>query len=453
MCAVASDSTLPATDQEVRVRLLALAWPAMLENFMHGAMFMINTALAGRLGAEALAGAGIANFTMFFVFGAVFGIGAGTLAMVARAYGANNIDEAIAAGRHGVILAIPLTLLVVVLFMVYARQILQLVGAEPAIVDIGTPYLVVGAAFLPFQTVVVIVGSIMRGHGDTRTPMVAAALMAGLDLLIGILLVFNIAGPRGLGLTGIAIAMSVARIFAAIFILWAVRRSPLRAAVIGRYRVDINMLKRLSRVSGPAALEQMIMIGGIMAVSIIGLQLGTVSFAAQNIIGPIISIAFMPSFGLGIAASAAVGQSLGAGDPRLAHRFGREAAIGGVLLSALVALFVIVFPRPLASVFTNDIAVIDTAETPLRVIGFFIPAIGLATTLPGALRGAGDTRAMLLISLFSLWAVRVPISIVLGLVCGFGLTGLWIGAGVNYIVLSITAIVRFASGRWQHIRL
>ena len=111
----------------------------MLENFMQSAMFMINTALAGRLGAEALAGAGIANFTMFFVFGAVFGIGAGTLAMVARAYGANNIEEAIAAGRQGIILAIALTLLVVVLFMVYARQILQLVGAEPAIVDIGTP--------------------------------------------------------------------------------------------------------------------------------------------------------------------------------------------------------------------------------------------------------------------------------------------------------------------------
>ena len=425
----------------------------MLESFMQSAMFMINTALAGRLGAEALAGAGIANFTMFFVFGAVFGIGAGTLAMVARAYGANNIEEAIAAGRQGIILAIALTLLVVVLFMVYARQILQLVGAEPAIVDIGTPYLVVGAAFLPFQTVVVIIGSIMRGHGDTRTPMVAAVLMVGLDLLIGILLVFDIAGPRGLGLTGIAIAMSVARIFAAIFILWATRRSPLRAAVIGRYRVDINMLKRLFRVAGPTALEQMITIGGIMAFSIIGLRLGTTSFAAQNVIGPIISIAFMPSMGLGIAASAAVGQSLGAADPRLAYRFGRQAAIGGLLLSSLVALLVILFPRLLLAVFTSDIAVIDAGETPLRVIGFFIPAIGLGTTLPGALRGAGDTRAMLLISLVTLWVIRVPLAIILGLVAGFGLTGLWIGAGINYIVLAIAAVVRFKSGRWQHIRL
>ena len=420
---------------------------------MQSAMFVFNTALAGRLGAEALAAAGIANFTMFFVFGAVFGIGAGTLAMVARAYGASNIDEALLAGRHGLLLAITLTMVVVLLLTVYARQIMELVGAEPAIVEIGSPYLVVGAAFLPFQTLVVIVGSIMRGHGDTRTPMIAAVLMAGLDLLIGVLLVFDIVGPGGLGLTGIAIAMSVARIIAAIFILWAVRRSPLREAVFGRYRIDTKMLRRLSRVSGPAALEQMITIGGIMAFSIIGLQLGTVSFAAQNVIGPIISIAFMPSFGLGIAASAAVGQSLGAGDPRLAHRFGREAAIGGVLLSSLVALVVIVFPRPLVAVFTNDIAVIDTAETPLRVIGFFLPAVGLGTTLPGALRGAGDTRAMLLVSLFSLWAVRVPIAIVLGLVAGFGLTGLWIGAGINYIVISIGAIARFASGRWQQIRL
>ena len=89
------------------------------------------------------------------------------------------------------------------------------------------------------------------------------------------------------------------------------------------------MQRRLLRVSGPAVGEMFITIGGIMAFSIIGLQLGTVSFAAQNVVGPIMSLAYMPSLGLGVAASTAVGQSLGARDPQLAHRYGREAAIAG----------------------------------------------------------------------------------------------------------------------------
>ena len=82
-----------------------------------------------------------------------------------------------------------------------------------------------------------------------------------------------------------------------------------------------------------------------------------------------------------------------------------------------------------------------------------MPIVGLATILPGALRGAGDTRVMLLISLLALWTIRVPLALSLGIVLGFGLTGLWIGAGINYLAIAAASLARFASGRWQTIRL
>ena len=100
------------------------------------------------------------------------------------------------------------------------------------------------------------------------------------------------------------------------------------------------------------------------------------------------------------------------------------------------------------TVFTSDVAVIDAGEGPVRIVGLFMPALGLATTLPGALRGAGDTRVMLLISLLALWIVRVPLALVLGFWAGFGLAGIWAAAGINYVVLGTVALARFVSGRW-----
>lgn len=436
--------TLP----QIRRRLFALGWPAMLENLMQSALFMINTALAGRLGAEALAAAGISNFLMFFTFSLFFGMSIGALALVARAYGGRDLTTAHTAGRQGMLTAVAASFISVFVLVFLADPILRLVGGSEDLVVLAAPYLAISALSAPLQTVVVMVGAVQRGAGDTRTPMLGSVLMAAVDLVIGLLLVSG-----GFGLLGIAVAMGAARVATAGFMLAAIYRSPYRAGVFGSYRPDWPMQRRLLKVSGPAVGEMFISVGGIMAFSIIGLQLGTVSFAAQNVVGPIISLAYMPSLGLGIAASTAVGQSLGARNPQLAHLYGREAAIGATLVSTAVGVLMFLFPRVLLSTFTTDPAVLDAAELPVRTVALFMPIVGIATTMPGALRGAGDTRAMLLISLLALWIIRVPLALGLGIVLGFGLTGMWIGAGVNYLTIAIASLVRFASGRWQTIRL
>ena len=420
----------------------------MLENLMQSALFMINTALAGRLGAEALAAAGISNFLMFFTFSLFFGMSIGALALVARSFGGRDLAAAHTAGRQGMLTAVAASFISVFVLVFLADPILRLVGGSDDLVALAAPYLALSAVSAPLQTVVVMVGAVQRGVGDTRTPMLGAVLMAAVDLVVGALLVAG-----GFGLQGIAVAMGVARLATAAFMLAAIYRTPHRAGTFGSYRPDWAMQRRLLKVAGPAVGEMFITVGGIMAFSIIGLQLGTVSFAAQNVVGPIISLAYMPSLGLGIAASTAVGQSLGARDPQLAHRYGREASLAATLVSTLVGVVMFLIPRTLLSAFTTDPAVLDAAELPVRTVALFMPVVGLATTMPGALRGAGDTRAMLLISLLALWVIRVPLALGLGLLGGFGLTGMWIGAGINYLTIAAASLARFASGRWQTIRL
>ena len=425
----------------------------MLEHMLQSALFMINTALAGRLGATALAAGGISNILLFFTFAIFMGTGVGALALIARAHGANDTPLAHLAGRQAMISGIALSLFSAGVLGLFAEQILRILGATQVVIDLAVPYLILGGLTAPFQAVVVIIGSVMRGGGDTRTPMIGSGFMTLINLILGLLLVFDVVGPGGLGFMGIAIAFCVARISAAILMLALVYRSPFRAGVFGSYRPDLIVMRRLWRVAAPAAGEQIIHIGGVIAFSTIGLQLGAVSFAAQNVVGAIISIAYMPSFGIGLAASTAVGQSLGARNIPLAVGFAREAALWGTLVSIIVGVAMIIFPRHLVGIFTSESAVVDVAEASVRVIGLFMPAVGLSLAIPGALRGAGDVRATLVISLIALWLVRVPFAFTLGIWAGLGLPGIWLAGGLQYAAVAGLSLLRFLSGRWKTIRV
>ena len=438
---------------QLRADLFSLAWPAMLEHMLQSALFMINTALAGRLGATALAAGGISNILLFFTFAVFMGIGVGALALIARAHGANDIRMAHRAGRQAMITAITVSSVSAGVLGLWSEQILSVLGATQAVIDLAVPYLILGGLSAPFQAIVVIVGSIMRGAGDTRTPMFGSGVMALINLILGFLLVFDVVGPGGLGFMGIGIAFCVARISAAILMLVLVYRSPFRAGIIGPYRPDFPMLRRLWRVAAPAAGEQVIHIGGVIAFSTIGLQLGAVSFAGQNVVGAIISIAYMPSFGIGLAASTAVGQSLGARKIPLAVDFAREATLWGTIVSMLVGVLMLLFPRHLVGIFTSAAPVIDIAEAPVRIIGLFMPVVGLSLVIPGALRGAGDTRATFVISLIALWLVRVPLALTLGIWAGLGLPGIWLAGGLQYTVFAALSLIRFCSGRWKTIHV
>ena len=430
-----------------------MAWPAMLENLLQSGVFLINTALAGRLGAVALGAAGISNFLMFFSFTLLLGVGIGTLALVARAIGAGNRDEAAVIGWHGFLMGTGLSVIASGLMIALAPWVLEMAGASPEIVAVGAPYLRLGLIFAPAQVLIVVYGAILRGAGDTKSPMAASAIMTGTDGLVGYLLVFDVLGPGGLGLTGIAIAFSLARVLAAVLLAVQLWRSPLRGSLWRGRSVDPAVFRRLMRVGVPATGEQVVNTGGLLMFNVIGLQLGTISFAAQNLIGPISSIAFMPSFGLGVAVSALVGQSLGAGNPALARRYGMESIIGGTLLSLIIGLVFFAFPETLLRLFTDDPLVIEAAVTPMRTMGLIVPMYGAANCLPGALRGAGDTRATFLIALIGLWMFRLPVAWVLGIWLQFGLLGVWLGAGADFFVRSIASYVRFASNRWANLRM
>jgi putative MATE family efflux protein len=434
-------------------RLGGLAWPAILGNTVYSAVFMIETALIGRLGAESMSAAGVSNELSYFVIAPISAFSVGGLALVARATGRHDLVDAQHVARAVLLLSLTLSLMFMVLMLTSAEQLLLLIGADPEVVAIGVPYaqwfgvIHIGSIFM------LSISNLVRGAGDTKSPLIAVVLQAVITGVVGYLLIFNVVGPTGLGVLAIAVAGGLARIAGCGYLLFVLRRSPLWP---GSWRIaglQPTVLRRVVRTGGPAALEEALKAGGKLILGIAALQFGAVAYAAYRIVGVPISITFLATVGMGMAAATAVGQCLGANRPKLAQRYTVAAVLGGFACTVGPGIVILMIPAQLLGMLTTDLDVIRAGEGPLRMLGAAVMLNAVGNVLPAALRGAGDTRAMMVVGFVAIWVARLPVAFLFAFTGGLGIMGLWMGHAAEIIVRSGGAYVRFRSGKWQHLRL
>jgi putative MATE family efflux protein len=217
-------------------------------------------------------------------------------------------------------------------------------------------------------------------------------------------------------------------------------------------RPDREILRRLVRVGAPSGGEQLVFQGALLIFVSFVTQLGTTAYAAHNVALNIESLSFLPGMGYAIAASTLVGQGLGAGRPEEAEASAYEALRQGALMMTVLGAIMVLLPHFLIGLFVADPAVADTGAPAMRIAGAFQPLLALNFIMSGGLRGAGDTRWPLYTKLISTWGVRLPL--VVGLLwLGFGLTGVWIAMGSDFLVQSLLALWRFRAGRWKTMRV
>jgi putative MATE family efflux protein len=212
---------------------------------------------------------------------------------------------------------------------------------------------------------------------------------------------------------------------------------------------DAALVRRILRIGWPAALEQVLFQSALFVWIAMVVVFGTEILAAHQIGLRVQMFAFMPGFGFAIAATALVGQNLGAKRPERAEASGWEAARWSVGIMGTTALGIFLAAPWLARVFIADPEVIDWTVTFIRIHATSIPAVGLFFAIDGALRGAGDTKFPLLASMTGTWGVRVPLSFVLGFLLPFGIVGVWVALVVEYWVRATIITTYYRRGRWK----
>jgi MATE family multidrug resistance protein len=441
---------LLSEEQELRKEVLKLALPATGEQLLSMMVSIVDTMLVGHLGASALAAVSLATQWTFMAVTLFTAVSTGSTALVARSVGGKDWDTANRTVRQSVLVGLCIGLAATVLAQLFAEPALAVMGAEPEVLAQGVTYMRIASSIFALSAVMFVGNACLRGAGDTRTAMMVMAVVNVLNVVVAWTAINGPFGLPRLGVAGSALGAAVGRAVGGLLVIGILLkgRSSLKLD-LRHWRVDFGIIRRVLRVGLPTGGERLIMRLGMMAFVRVVASLGTVAVAAHTVALRAESLSYMPGFGFAVAGTTLVGQGLGARDPRWAERSGYLTYQMAAALMAVMGLVFILFPQPLIRLFTDDPMVVQTAVTPLRIVGFIQPFLAGSMVFAGNLRGAGDTRFPMYITGASIWSIRVPVASLLTFALGMGLSGAWLGMCLDQTVRGTIFFLRFRGGRWK----
>lgn len=449
--------------------ILWLAWPLFLEQILSTLVSFADTAMVGSLGATATASVSISNSFVFLLNGAVMALGIGITAYVARSVGAKDYEAAKAYIRHALLLLVMVGLPIALVPVILYRQIPMWMGAGEDFLATAQEYLLITSVFRIFTMAMMVLGSVFRGRGDTKTPLRINIVVNLLNVVGNYLLIhkphtlhitlgflgIDWAIPMwgaGLGVVGAALSTGISWVLGgtALVVMLFVKKDPTQISLRDSYKPDMGIIRRVVKLSIPAMLERICMsLSGIVVTKSIA-TLGTAAVAANAVYSTAESLSFMPAFAFATAATTLVGQSLGAQKPQLAKRYAwNTVGVGvGVMLAAGLGLYF--FANPLVRIINSDPAVVTLAERCLRTVAFVQPIQVIAWILAGALRGAGDTKWPFYITALGNWCIRALGAMLCIRVFHLGLPEAVICMCVDQAVRTVCMYLRFRTGKWMH---
>lgn len=439
---------------QTRSDILGLAWPAVLDNLLHTLTTTVDMIMVGRLGAAALASVGLGGQVLFIFQSLMIAVTVGTVAMVARSIGERDTEKARKVLEQSLFFGALVTGIATPFLSFFAGDFLHIYRAEEVVLLLASHYLEIAILGTAFIFVCLASAQALRGAGDTKTPLVISSIINGINIGLNYIFIFGKLGFPPMGVRGAALGTTSAFVLGAILYIFLLWQKKLKLHISFRgFTPNISIVKRILSIGTPAALEQLVIQMGFLVYMVIITSFGTESIAAHQIGIRIQSFSFMPGFGFAIAATALVGQNLGAKNPEAAEKSGWEACKLAILLMVGVAVLIFILAEDVARIFVNDQAVIDKAVIFIRILAFGEPAIAIHFTLGGALRGAGDTKWPLYASTAGLYGFRIPLALFLGVIIGLGVIGAWIAMTVEYFIRSFFVSWRFKRGGWKSIKV
>ncbi|NMB02212.1 MAG: MATE family efflux transporter [Firmicutes bacterium] len=450
------ESQVLTKEVDFRNRIMRLAWPAIVENLLHTMVGIVDTAMVGRLGAASLAAVGLGNQINQLGLTVFSALATGSTALVARHIGAEEPDKASDVARQSLVLGLFVSGTAMLILLLTARNILGLLfgASEAAVLDMSTGYVRIISLAMVLNFFLIVINAVLRGAGDTRTPMQITGLVNVINVIVNVLFIYGLGPFPALGVAGAAIGTAVSQVCGGLVALSVLLRNPvLRVRLTDSFKPDGKIIRRITNIGVPAGVEQGFMRIGQLFYTMIISSLGTIPYAAHQVALNAESLSFMPGAGFATASTTLVGQNLGANRPEDAEVAGKLTRnMGMIVMSAMGVLFFL-FPAQIVGIFSQDPEVIALATVCLRLVAVAQPALAIWMILAGGLRGAGDTRAIMKFVAISFMVVRVGLAYLLAIHLNYGLIGAWIAMVVDLFLRGFLIQVRFNRGQWKSVRV
>lgn len=430
--------------------ILLLAVPMVLEMVLESLFAVVDVAWVGRLGADAVATIGLTESMLSLVFAVGMGLSLSTTAMVARRIGEKDPEGAAIAGVQAIFVGLVVSLAIGLPCLLFAPQLLRLMGATPQIVSVGSGYTRICLGGSCAVLLLFLNNAIFRGAGDAAIAMRLLWVSNIINLILDPCLIFGLGPFPKLGVTGAALATFTGRSIGVAYQFYRLLKGTERIRILSRQlRVNLAVLWRLVRISLTGILQF-----AIAHTSWIGLVRIVSTFGAAAVAGYTIAIrvvifVILPSWGLSNAAATLVGQNLGAGKPDRAEKAVWRTGLYNMIFLGGVGVIFVVFAEPIVRLFINDPEVVPLGAACLRIVSYGNLGYAYFMVMMQAFNGAGDTVTPTIVNFFGFWLFEIPLAYILAKPFGMKSNGVYFSIAIAESSMAAASAILFKRGKWK----
>ncbi|KAA3636882.1 MAG: MATE family efflux transporter [Calditrichaeota bacterium] len=438
------------TDGPISKTILKLALPVTLGMIMEFALTTTDYFWVGKLGATAQDAVTTSMVVIWTIYVMISIITIGVTALVARYIGSKDFDKVGFFIRQGLSLAIIFGLSLSVLGYLVTPILLSIMDASEATLVYAIPYLRISfiAAIFFFWTDTIY--AVFRASGDTKTPATVAIITIIINMILDPLLIFGYGPFPELGVSGAAIATTVSIIIAVIIITILMNKGKLGYKVekLFNLRPSLKEMLRIIKIGLPITSQQFVFVIVYWFLIKVVHSFGEAAGAAMGIGNRMESLSYLTCFGFSTAASTMVGQNLGANKPDRAAKCAWGTTRIAIYVTLVMSAVFIILPKYIATIFTDDPAVLTIAIDYLIILGISQIAMAIEIVIEGAFSGAGDTMPPMIVMIPGSLA-RIPLAYYLAYNLEWGINGVWWTLTITTLIKSSILAIWFAKGNWK----
>ena len=433
------------TQREKFRLIVSLSIPSILAQLSATVMFFIDAAMVGHLGAKASAAIGIVETTGWLLGGLSSAANMGFSVQVAHAIGANDFKRARQVLRQSLVCGIVWALSITTIAISISSPLPYWLGGSAEIAHDATLYFAIFSAFGIFFQMEGLAGSMLKCSGNMKIPSALNILMCLMDVVFNYIFIYILE----MGVAGAAIGTGLAMVITALLMLYFLLYRSDILKLKGRpgsFRPKSDVVSNAFRIGGPMGLQHILMGSAQVVSTVIVAPLGTVAIAAHSLAITVESLCYMPGFGIAEAATTLVGQSFGARKRQLTQSFANMSTGSGMIVMTLMGILMYVFAPELMALMTPVDEIIGIGAQCLRIEAFAEPMFAAAIVCNGVFIGAGDTLRPAIMSLLSMWGVRLTLAALLATT--YGLPGVWVAMAIELTFRGFIFLVRQLRGGW-----
>jgi putative MATE family efflux protein len=434
------------TKGNIQKAIVLLAIPMILELSLESVFALVDMFFVGKLGKNAIATVGLTESVVTIIYSVAIGLSTAATAIIARRIGEKNKDAASHAAMQSLLVAMICTLILSTIGVVFAAQILQLMGASPEVIRDGTLFTQIMLGGSVVIILLFLLSGIFRGAGNAAIAMKSLWIASGINIILCPFFIYTLE----MGLKGAAIATTIGRGVGVIYQLYHLMNNSGQLFIKKKHlKIHFATIKSILAIAWPATFQFVIASASWIVMSkLVAETGGTNASAGYQIAIRNVVFFILPAWGLSNAAATLVGQNLGAQEINRAKLSVMLTAKYNAYFMAFVTLLFVIFPVPIISFFTKEKEVIAYGVSALRIIGAGYIFYGIGMVMMQALNGAGDTRTPTIINFVCFWLIQIPLAYLLSTYFRYGPIGVFVSIPIAEILIAIIAYFVFKKGKW-----